>query len=98
MPANDCVGLHNYECRSPILPDMRKQNPKPSVARRQAGPFVYALEDRQLLPEPNSPKRWLDARRRALVGSEKDTGQMQPCRMIVPAMTLEVNALCCNLF
>ncbi len=23
---------------------------------------------------------------------------MQPCRMIVPAMTLEVNALCCNLF
>ncbi len=51
MPANDCVGLHNYECRSPILPDMRKQNPKPSVARRQAGPFVYALEDRQLLPE-----------------------------------------------
>ena len=48
MLANHCVGLHNYQRFSPVLPDMGKQNPKPLVALCQSRPFVYALEDRSV--------------------------------------------------
>ena len=38
MPADDRVGLDDHECRSPVIPNLRQQDPEQAVDTREANP------------------------------------------------------------
>ncbi len=51
MPTNDRVGLHDDQCRSPIPPRLRQQDPKQSIARAEVRTPDRAPENRKLLTQ-----------------------------------------------
>lgn len=57
MPAHERVGLHDDHGRSPILPRLREQDPKQSIARAELRTPNRAPENRQLLTQRHVLKR-----------------------------------------
>jgi hypothetical protein len=57
MPTHDCVGLHNDQGRSPILPRLGEEDPKQSIARTEVRMPDRASENPQLLTQCHVFKR-----------------------------------------
>lgn len=51
MPGHDCLGLHEYKARSPVLPQPCQEDPEDAIAAAELWSLHAPLKNHELVPE-----------------------------------------------